>query len=290
MDPNVLPKDEHMTEKQLRLGYWFVTHKLRMRQALTIALFVVCVGFLFFTAVMLAKLYVFEDAGARALERNLAVSLVSPNAIEAALPKPLVVKPVDVLDAGRGRFDLLVKVTNPNDGFWVEWDGRFLADAATTTVHAAFLLPGESKEFVELGIENPTRPRGARYEMHAFRWHRLNKHEIPDYPRFRDTRLDIDIENVQFTATPALDGKSAISRVSFSVTNRSSYSYWSARFLVRLFRGTALAAVNAVELQQLATGETRQVEVVWVQDLAAISKVDVIPEINIFDPHVYMSQ
>jgi hypothetical protein len=290
MDPNVLPKDEHLTEKQLRLGYWFVTHKLQMRQVLTVALFVLCVGFLLFTVGMLIKLYIIEDSGTRRLERTAAQSLVNPNALKAALPKALTTKPVEVLDGGQGRFDTAVLVANPNDDFWAEWDGRFSADGATTTAKTSFILPGETKTFVDLGVESTTRLRNVRYEMGNLRWHRLNRHEIPEYARFRDTRVHLDIQNVAFTATPSLDGKSVISRVSFSVTNRSSYSYWSVRFLTKLFRGTSLAAVNAVELQQLSTGQTRQVEVVWVQDLAAISKVEVVPEINIFDRDVYMAQ
>ncbi len=290
MDPNVLPKDEHMTEKQLRFGYWFVTHKLQMRQAVTVMLFVLCVGFLLFTVGMLVKLYLLEDASSRALERSAAQSLVNPNAIKAALPKALTVKPAEVLDGGQGRFDTSVRVTNANDDFWAEWDGRFAADGATTTAKTNFILPGETKQFVDLGIDSATRLRNVRYEMGNLRWHRINRHEIPDYVRFHDTRINLDIQNVAFTSTPSLDGKSVISRVSFSVTNRSSYSYWSIRFLVNLFRGTSLTAVNAVDLQQLATGQTRQVEVVWVQDLAAISKVEVIPEINIFDSQVYMAQ
>ncbi len=289
MDANVLPPDQNLSEKQLKFGYWFVTHKLQLKRGLEFALMAVSAGLFLFTIAMLVKLFLVEDTAFRAMQRQASQNLVNPAVIAARVPKPLSVKTSAALEGGKGTSDAYAEITNPNKDSWASWTGQFSAQGATTTPRREFILPGETKPVVDLGIESP-RLTGLKYEIRDLAWHRVDRHDIPDYAAYRDNRLRFDIKDVVFTSAPSPDGKSTVSRVSFTVVNGSAYNYWTVRFIARLYRGTSIAAVNTVELQAMKTGETRKVEMAWVQDLQAISKPEVIPDVNILDLSVYMPQ
>jgi hypothetical protein len=289
MQPDILPPGENITEKQLKLGYWFVTHKLKLRKWLVISLIVPSVALWLFAIGMVVKLYLVDYNHFRQMEREMPLDLVNPYALEAAQPKALSVKPVQTFEGTRGATDAVVEVTNPNKNFWATWSGRFVATGATTTAKTEFILPGETKQVMDLGIESPA-PSNVRYDLRDVAWHKIDRHLIPDYDEYRDNRLRFEIKDVAWSSAASADGSETITRVTFTVTNRSAYSFWSVRFLADLYRGTALAAVNSVELAEFETGQTRTVEMVWVQDLKAISKVEITPEVNILDENVRMPQ
>jgi hypothetical protein len=290
MDPNVLPSNEHLSEKQLKFGYWYVTHKLQIKKWFTFSLLVAAAFLWIFTIGMLVKLYLIDYPRQLELERALPQSLVNPYAIEAAQPKQLQNKPVQVFEGSKGATDVTTEVVNPNEDFWATWSGRFSAEGATTTWKMEYILPSESKEIADLGLEAPGGLRAPRYEMRDLSWHKVDRHQIADYKKFFAERQRFDIQNITFSSETSADNTETVSRVSFDVTNRSAWSYWSVKFVVNLYRGTTLAGVNTVELEQFETGETRRVVLIWVQDLEAISKVEVIPQVNILEPSSYMSQ
>jgi hypothetical protein len=290
MDPNVLPSNEHLSEKQLKFGYWYVTHKLQIKKWFTFSLLVAAAFLWIFTIGMLVKLYLIDYPRQLELERALPQSLVNPYAIEAAQPKQLQNKPVQVFEGSKGATDVTTEVVNPNEDFWATWSGRFSAEGATTTWKMEYILPSESKEIADLGLEAPGGLRAPRYEMRDLSWHKVDRHQIADYKKFFAERQRFDIQNITFSSETSADNTETVSRVSFDVTNRSAWSYWSVKFVVNLYRGTTLAGVNTVELEQFETGETRRVVLIWVQDLQAISKVEVIPQVNILEPSSYMSQ
>lgn len=290
MDPNILPPDENITEKQLKFGYWFVTHKLVLRKWFTFALMVVGALLCLFAVGMLVKLYLIDYSGYLKLQQELPVSLVNPAAVQAELPRQLDVKPVTVLQGTNGAQDLMVTVTNPNASWWATWDGRFAAGASSSTAKREYILPGETKEFLDLGEESVAGFAGAKYGISGLVWNKVDKHVIPDYSAYYGERFRFDVSNVAFTSEKSPDGANVVSRASFDVTNNSAYSYWTVKFLVNLYRGDTIVAANSAELSQLETGETRHVDMVWVQDLPAISKVEVIPQVNVLDPNAYMPQ
>ncbi|TAL18982.1 hypothetical protein EPN90_04965 [Patescibacteria group bacterium] len=287
MDPNSLPPND-LTEKQLKFGYWYITHKLKLRRVLILILLIIDAGLLLFSVGFAVKLYLIDYVRDVRLERELGRNLVNPAAIAAALAKPLLRKEVQVLDGGKGLVDVYAEISNPNLNYWATWTGQFVGENTTTTKKTEYVLPGETKSVIDLGLESPSRMAGARYEISDFAWHKVNPHLVPDYPRYRDDHLKFEVSDAQFASTASADGKGVVSRVSFTVTNHSAYGYWTVNFLAKLYRGTALVAVNSVELQQLETGEVRNVDLIWVQDLAAISKVEITPSVNILDPKAIM--
>lgn len=286
---NILPTDEHLSEKQLKFGYWYVTHKMQLRNGLIFFLLLVATGSILSSVYLFSKIYLFEDVRYQRVMAQITKPVVNPQAILAAQAKQLSVGTVRAMEGGNATVDVVTEIANPNMHYWASWTGQFVEQNTTTTQREMYILPGETKEIADLGIVSPTGMRSARYQITDIQWHKVNPHELANYQAFRDNRLQFAINNTSFSTAPSPDGKSTVSRVVFDVTNRSAYSYWSVQFLVNLYRQTSLAAVNSVEIQELKSGETRHVEVVWVQDLSAVSKVEVLPFVNIFDAKTYIS-
>jgi len=138
-----------------------------------------------------------------------------------------------------------------------------------------------------LGKEFKAKPRQARLEVNNLHWKKINAHEIADYDAWKMERLNIVFEEVKFLPAVIRD-KFTISRASFSAKNLTAYSFWDAGVYVFLYRGSALASVNYISLEEFISGQTRPVQVSWFEPLSSITQVKVIPEINIFDKKAYM--
>lgn len=289
MDKNILPTDENLSEKQLKFGYWFITHKLQLRKGLIFFLLLVATATLCTSIYIFSKVYLFEDVRYQRVMAQITQPVVNPAAVLAEQPKQLTTAPVQALEGGNATTDVFTEVSNPNMHFWASWTGQFVEQSTTSTQREMFILPGETKEIVDLGLISASQMRSARYQMSNLQWHKINPHELSNYQAFRDNHLQFDIKNIVFNTVPSPDGKSMTSRVTFDVTNSSAYSYWSVQFILNLYRQTSLAAINSVEIQELKSGETRHVEVVWVQDLTAVSKVDILPFVNILDTKAYIA-
>ncbi len=281
LPPNNRP--DTLTEQQLGFGYWYVTHKLQLKAALTVVLVVLCIGFGGFALWGLVKLYLIDDAAYRQMQRDAGLNLVNFSALASA--KPIDVRSVQVFTAGSGKVDAVAMVRNPNAGFSATFTYQFLGEGATPPEQHGFLLPGEEKPLITLGIPVQTAFRSARLEIRDLKWERLDAHAIPDYAAYRAARLGLSAEDVVFTPAPH---PGDTSRVSFTAKNASAYSFWNARFIVLLYRGQSVAAVNAIELSQLRSGESRPASVTWFENVPSVTKTMIIPEVNILDQSVFI--
>ncbi len=179
--------------------------------------------------------------------------------------------------------DLLTTISNPND----EWYATFVLRPSTeggTESALAFLNPGEERTFVLFGVDDV----GARDRLIItdVSWTRLDRHLIDSSADWLAARTNIAIDNVAY-ARDVTVGSESFSRVTFQVTNRTAYSYWQPKFLVRVLRGSTTLAVNEAVLPELVAGESQEVDLRFFGDLPATATVIVEPIIFYFDPESY---
>ena len=137
-------------------------------------------------------------------------------------------------------------------------------------------------------MKSETRPAGPEIEVSAVRWKRVDQHAVrPDYKTWAQARLDFAIEDVKF-APPSPTDAISVSRATFTIANRTAYSYWSAGFFVVLYSGSRIVGVNYVTISELRAGRSTPVDASWFIDLPSVSRVEVIPEVNIFDDRIYI--
>lgn len=281
------PDFTDLTEKQLKFATWYVEHKMLLKKILIGFLIALSVVFWGYGLYGLINYYFIEAPRFSRTLRELSRS-VDYSVIRARLePKSLELGTVSIISAGKDEYDLVVKIFNSNPVWRVEFSYNFIVDGKDLPSKKGFVLPGEEKFLLDLGVESKIKPRQANLEISDLAWRRIDAHEIQNYASFRDERLNFVFEEVKFLPAVIRD-KIATSRVSFNVRNATAYSYWDVGFYIFLYRGTSLAGVNYITLEEFVSGQTRPVEVSWFEPLASVTQVKIIPEVNIFDPRVYM--
>lgn len=269
------------TDKELKAASWWVQHRMTVRRAGIGALVAIDVAVCFFAIFGLVRYFLIDYTKSERLLRELAEPLINPAVIEARQPRPLDLKPVAILAAGANRYDLVAFVKNSNAVWYATYDAVFRTETDIIKTVPSVALPGMEAPVTALGIQSVARLRGVRVEIHNLHWARarLTGNEIRD-------RLQFSVSDAKFA--PAPSGSREPSRATFTVTNASAYNYWTVRFTVVLRRGVAIAGVNTVELAQVRSGEPREASAAWFETLNAPTKVEVYPEVNIFDPGAYM--
>lgn len=283
-------REGQLSEDKLKWGYWWVTHKVQVRKVFT-----VCLG-IFGGALVVYAGFGFLDwfFGSGVRERAQIAALTRPQmdfvAFNNALsPKPLIIDDAQTLDAGSNSYDMFAQVTNSNLRWWLEIDYKFEAGGVDIPPAKAYVLPGETKFLRSLGVKSETSPGSPTLNIVGVHWHRVDQHVVrPDYATWAQMRLNFAITDVEFKPPDPTD-PIAISRASFTVTNDTAYGYWNVGFFVTLQNGGSIVGVNYVTISELRPGQARTVDATWFGDLPPVTRVEVTPEVNIFDDRVYIA-
>lgn len=275
-----------ITERQLKVGYWYLTHKEALKKWLKIALIIVNVVLWGYGAYGLIRYYFLDAAVYNQMLSNLAKDLVSYQTYRST-HRPLSPQIVSakVIALGEERYDIIARLQNPNPDWLIEFDYQFVSEAVSTSVKRGFILPGEEKFLTALGVKTERVVRSPRIDLSNFTWRR-----IEDYALVRGERLNFELQDVKFISAQelSLSGRVPVSRTTFTIVNKTVYNFWGVGVYVALYQGSALTALNYITLEELLSNEARPVEISWYERLANVNKVSVEPEVNILDPKSFM--
>lgn len=283
-------REGQLSEKELKWGYWWVTHKLQLKKLLTVVLAVIAFLLISYASYGFADWFFGSGVQERAAIAQMANAPTGYPAIHAQIaPQPLNIENPIVLVSGSDSYDLVSRVTNRNADWRAELSWHFeAAGQATGQTRYTAVLPGDNVWLVQLGVKSESRPVSVGVAVDKRQWRRLDKHQVqPDYASWAGERLDVEISDTQFTPAQPTDPLS-ISRTTFRVTNKTGYGYWRVGFFVTLWDGGSLVGVNYVTASQLRAGETRTMDASWFTALPRVTRVEVSPEIDIFDQGNYM--
>lgn len=278
---------ENLTEKQLKFGYWFVTHKLLLKR-FAAALLILLSALLYIFSLYHAIDYFFvRGVGERQALRELSLGVDYAKLHQARSLEELKFGSPLVFGGARDRYDLVISALNRNKNFWASFDYKFRGAGFESPSAPGFLLPEDDKYLMQLAVPASARPRSLRVEISNVRWQRLSAHEISDPQSFVRDRTDFSVKDVKYEPAVARE-KVIISRTAFTVTNNTAFSFWRVDFPVLLMRGATPQAVNIVTAEAFRSGETRTLEVSWFESIPPVDRVEVSPSVNIFDATVYM--
>ncbi len=284
------PTGEKLDEGQLSLGYWWVTHQVLVRKVGTVLLGIVAGSLFAYASWGFIDWFFVSGVQERrdaATIRHIGVPVETFRQYGAKTA--LLFEDATILPSGDGRYDLFARATNPNENWMATFDYHFDAPGMTVPAKRGFLLPGETKRIHALGVRAEARPSSARTVISNLRWERVDPHLV--FPGYRDwaaRRLDIGIEGAVFVP-PAVDAASSVGRASFTVVNRTAFSYYSAGFFVTAYAGQQAVGVQYVTISRLMAGERRAVEASWFTPLPTVTRIEVMPDINILDLSVYIA-
>jgi hypothetical protein len=274
---------DQIYEKQLSTAYWFVTHKLLLKNILIVILIVLNIGLISFDLYLVINNLVLGNKDYQAL----LTSLTNPNPDYVALrqfrlPMDLQSGNIKTLVNTKG-FDILADLENPNSKWAATFDYQFQIGEALTPIKSGFIFPSEKKTIFNLAIDNGN--LASQVILSNINWTK----EI-DFPALKDQKFKFDIGNVKFipSAELGVGEKISVNRVTFDVTNQSAYNFANVNFILFLNSSSQIVAVNQISSGNFSSGKTLNLESTFFQKLPRIDSVQVVPDVNILNPDVFL--
>lgn len=279
-------------EKEFQYGYWYVTHKVLIRQIAILVLMIISSSLFLTGLVGLVKYYFADAAKNAALENALASPQISFSNIAAlGAPQPLSVAGSMVFSGAENSFDFVAEIDNINDGWYAKsFDYYFTYGAGLKTEpKKGFALPGQHKYLLDLGKTLDTRIADAEVVIENVDWEKA-----PDFKSLQDKILQFQFPTKALTtistapaATAAPGTTGSVMALKVEVVNSSSYSFWEPRFDVLFYRSNTLVGITELSLSQISTGERQTANLNIFQKLPAGVRVEVVPDIDILNPDVF---
>ena len=277
---------EGFSEKELRMSSWWVEHRERIR---TMALVV----FGIIDAIFIIRgLWGITDwlliSGAKE-SRN--VRLIASSAYAQA-PQISPVQEIKtdsplVFTGTSNHYDIVNAVTNPNDWYLVTFQYQFdLGNGNFTPLHNGFIMPGETKRIVELGVKSDASLGSVQMKILKRSFQHIDRHSISDVSAFEAAHLNMPALDSKFiAATPG--ATLPTSETTFTLVNQTAFSYYDVPFNVFVYRGDALIGASRVVFNTFKAGDKKPVDLFWYQTLNNVTRIEAVPDLNIFDPNVY---
>lgn len=266
--------------REMNFGLWLAENRRRITKAIIIFLILLSAGFFIYSSYSYFIYFVKGQSGKLSNE----ISLLSPRKVFEELE----ISSVQVFAVGE-RVDLAVKIKNPNEKFLANFNYCFTQEDREIACASGFILPNEEKYILDLGREAEAKASFALLVKDIF-WQRLNAHQIPDWDKFFDSRLNFSFADIVFSNSVdnSLAKRVDLNMLQFAIKNSSAYSYYEVPLDIMLYSGSELVGVHRYVLNQFLTGETRSVKVTWPGRVTNVSRVDIQPRVNIIDEHVYL--
>jgi hypothetical protein len=277
---------EGLTIGKLSFGLWLVENRLLFKKILLAVLIGLCS--IFWVYVLVGLFYYF--VWGMNIDNKLASDLTAINVNYIRPAKTdLQIEPVQIFQGEDNRYDLAVKVTNPNLKYWVQLSYNFTISGNETVTQNNFILPNDTKYMLLLGKALDGYPNNAQFNLKTVSWHLLNAHKFPNWEKFRSEHLNINISDIKFTpaGSTILAEKLSLNDLQFTAANNSAYNYWETNFIITLFSGNRLVGVNEYLQDNFFANQTKQIGVTWAGNIGAVDNVVVTPDINILDQSVY---
>ena len=276
---------QELSEKELKFGYWFVTHKKGLAKFGKMALILFSVITFGYSIIATGYYFIFQYTDYQNALFTLPddyVNVLGQHQANRILPLEVISR--EVLSAGTGKIDIAVRVRNPN----TKWGLRgvtyqFTVGGQFYDKERAFVLPGEEKYLLTLNVSGiATGTPQVFFEDED--WWRVTKYED-----WGPERTNFLITDKKFTSArqTELSEQLPISQVTAMITNASAFNYDEVEIQVALLSGNRLVGVNTVPFQDFASSETRPMVARWTENLPPISTVEIFPTVNILEEEVY---
>lgn len=273
---------EGVSTKKLNFGLWYVRHTKTFFLLLVWSLVVSAAILWSFSLYLLAD-YLF--VGLKQDREALYQLSQSIDVVRYNYDINLEILEAQALPLGANRYDLAGVVKNNNGNVWGVFDYYFLADGKRLNGGSGFVLPNEEKFLLSLNQEIGWTPQKVVLVLDYFNWRRINAHEISDWQKYRDDRLDFVVRDKLFVSAneSGLTSNIAVNQLSFNITNQSIFNYKQAVFSIRLYSGGNLVGVHRYAIANFSSGQKEAINLTIFGQLPNITNIVVEPDINILD-------
>lgn len=276
------------TLRQMHFGLWLSSNRRRLVKLIIIFLIAISAATVFYSTYNYVVYFLYGRAEDRAVAESIASSLLDIQGYrEANAPSPLSVGEVSIFSVG-DRYDFLVPVYNPNPKHFSNFNYCLQTSQEVDVVCGSnFILPGARKYLIIAGQKLDQTPTSLKFKATNFAWQRLNAHDVPDWEAYVAQRLNVMISEVKYSA-PDNTAKNPFHSLSFKVQNNNPYHYARLPLDIILLNGEQVSGVNVYNLDNFLSTETREVRLSWPSGKERVTRVEILPDVNILDSSVYL--
>jgi len=209
-------------------------------------------------------------------------SVVSPKNIVS----DLIFSSPQVFESGDA-YDFSALVKNPNDKFVAYFDYCFVINESDNRCSQGFVLPGEEKYLRMLGQKSTSTSLTATLNFKDLSWQRIDAHEIPEWSSFLVSRLNFYVEGINLVMADK-DSGNGFDSLSFSITNKTPYSYYEIPLSINFYKDQELVGVNRYILKDFLAGDKKNVRLSWPSALSGVTNTEIRPDVNLLDENIYL--
>jgi len=268
--------------REMNFGLWLSENRPKIMKMVIVFLIALSAFFFIFSSYNYVIYFLSSDPSTQISDDSLPTS---PRQVASGIE----IFPVQVL-ASDDRYDLAVKLKNPNEKFITNFSYCFSRGGQDIACGSSFLLPSDEKYILALGQDLSSGSEGINFAISDIFWQRIDAHKIPSWADFSALHLNLPIAGLNFASsdTSGLSDKLSLSSLEFSIKNDTSYGYYEVPLNILLFSGSELVGVNRYLVQNFVPGDSREVKISWAAGLSSVNRAEVKPDINIIDDSVYL--
>lgn len=268
---------DHLREENIRYSEIYLKHKVFLKRLFLFAFFfgdMVLILYLAFSFVTYNSAYIQHQQ----LENNLATTYIPFKELRQRMsPISLKVENVTMVNTEPGKYDLVVKISNPNEKWMVEAVSMVATvDGVVTEPYEVYVLPGSEQYAFWFGLESQAARPAARIKILDTNWKRI-----------RDLEPLAILNEISFSA-PRFKNLESGFIVESELKNDTSHGFWHMGVIVVAMRQGEVVGANVTFLEKVEAGSSRSFNVAWPTPISTPQEVKFIPLINIFDEEVYM--
>lgn len=279
---------EGVSTRGLSFGLWYMKHRHTF--------FLSAVWFLTILATVLwvYSLYYFGYyllVGSKRDRINNNVITDNPLAIEQRkLMSGLSYGFIQAVDLGRNSYSLIGEVNSTNANNWSVFDYYFIVDGEPVGTSTSYILPNDKKYLTSVIDEWTTRPESVRLVISNFRWSKLDRHLITNWEQYKADRLSFVVLDKKFVGASqsALSDRLPVNTLSFNISNRTAYSFREAPLSIILYSGAEVVYVKDYIINNFYSQDRKDVNLTLIGNLPNITRIEVLPQVNILDDGSYL--
>jgi hypothetical protein len=273
--------DGNISEKQLKFGYWFVTHKILLRNIFTIFLF--AVNAVLWGYVLYSFYYTFVQNfnGYNQLKADLVSDRFTnlQSVLAVTKPKAIQVESIDTLPSVDNKLDIVALVKNPNQSWAGKFKYNFTINSGRTETRNGFIFPGQEKFLYDLDVDAV---EVSNISITDVVWSREN-----NYQQIAATRDQFHFSDLKYIPAGTEDSVK-VNRAAFVVTNDSNFNFYKPSFLVILRRAGQIVGFNNIILESFYSGKSINAESRWFEAMPEVDQVEVVSDVDYLNDSAYI--
>jgi len=276
-------ENNNLNEKNLKTAYFLETKKKYLKKFLFIFLVVfnlVAYPFLIYHyTVYFAQSKemdgILEEMNQTSVEFNVI------NKINA--PMPLNVGMAGIVPMADGKYNLICQVENLNRKWFVEViKFKFISPTGfESKEYESFVLPEEEKLLIDFNEKVSGSVDQISCQTTQIKWQRT---KVKNY-KFLSLPQDFIFRDVQYV--PGLSNADGAA-TQFKFINSTVYNLRDINLFVFLYEGNKIVGVERTFVGEMKSNQEKSIKIIWSNAYPFISLTVIKPEINIFDPLVFI--